>query len=75
MEEIERTFASGDYRPLQYFLLDQAILLNKTGIDFIKLSTTGGGGNDALHIALSILRESQKTIAVINQMKIENNTP
>ena len=54
--------------PCRIFL-DQAILLNKTGIDFIELSSTTE--HDALHIALRILRESQKTMEAVKQTKAE----
>ena len=70
-KKIENAISSGDCDPLQNFLLDQTILLNKTGMDFIKLSTTGGDKKDCINTALRILQESQRALTGIKQMRAE----
>jgi aspartate/glutamate racemase len=70
IKEVERAISSGNYNPLQDFLLDQAILLNKTGMDFIELSTTTQHDQSSLiDIALKAFSQSQKTIAAIKRLK------
>ena len=47
------------------------IFLNKIGMDFINLSTTGGDKTGCINIAIRILQESQRTMAGIQQMRVD----
>ena len=70
MKKLERAISSGDYSFLQSFLLDQAILFNKNGMDFIKPSTTTQHDQSPLiDIALEAFSQNQKTITAIKRLK------